>query len=174
MTGVSPGLRRCNEVLIGGGFTVDEQDVDSLGRVLVAETLYALVLVAETSSEALIRCAEDAQTTLTHLAARHPSPRSWDLYVVLLVTDPGDPQFEVIREGLEADTRYARKLVLAGGHEVAELRLQPLLPLRSIPHIELADPLRAVREYLLTTEVEPELIDAAMTSFARSGEVAIP
>ncbi len=169
-----PVLKHCHDILVDGAFAVEEQDIDSLGSVLVAETLYALVLVTEASSETLIRRSEDAQSALTHLAARHPSPRSWDLYVVLVVTDPADPNFEMIREELEADTRYARKLVVTDGYDATELRLRPLLPLHPIPHIELADPLGAVRDYLLGAEVDPEIVDAAMVSFIRDGEVTIP
>lgn len=169
-----PALQHAHDVLVEGAFVVEEQDIDSLGTVLIAETLYALVLVTDASSDMLVGRAEDAQSTLTHLAARHPSPRSWDLYVVLVVTDPGDPDFEMIREELEADTRYARKLVVAGGQEDAELRLRPLLPLHPIPHIELADPLGAVRGFLLDAEIDPEIVDAATTSFMRNGEVMIP
>jgi hypothetical protein len=166
-------LRSCNEILLAGGFAVEERKLNALGSVLVAETLYALVLVCEASSNTLTERAEDAQSALTHLAARHPSPRSWDLYVVLVVDDPSEPGLELIREEIEADTRYARKLVVTGGRDSAELRLRPLLPLRPVPHIELSDPLAAVRDYLLAADVDVHDVDAAIASFGRDGEVTL-
>jgi hypothetical protein len=166
-------LEGCNEILLAGGFAVEERELNALGCVLVAETLYALVLVCEASSNTLVERAEDAQSALTHLAARHPSPRSWDLYVVLAVDDPSDPSFELIREEVEGNTRYARKLVVSGGRDSAELRLRPLLPLRPVPHIELSNPLAAVRDYLLAAEVDVHDVDAAISSFGRDGEVTL-
>ena len=51
---------------------------------------------------------------LTTVAAEHPSARRWDLYVVAIVPQGATPLHDTIRETVEHDTRYARKLVVAG------------------------------------------------------------
>jgi len=173
VTAVTDAFEHCRSALVEGGFVVEDQVVDGLGDVLIAETRYALVMVVSADSELIGRQAEQAQAHLTRLAARHPSPLAWDLYLVLaLASDHIRP--DGIVEGLLGDTRYARKLVVAGDLAATERGLRALMPLRSVPRIELTDPLGAVRDYLVGAEVDIALADAALTAFEASGEVEIP
>jgi hypothetical protein len=138
-------LTICRRVLTEGGFTVDRREVPLLGTVLIAETRDALAMIVVSAWQQIVEHVEEAQAQLTRLAAIHPSPRSWDLYIVIVV-DRLQPRFDRVREQLEADTRYARKLVVAGVAPAIDRRLRALLPLRPVPHIELVEPMSAVRK----------------------------
>lgn len=167
-------LADTHDVLVGGGFAVERRELDRLGPVLIAETPYALVMaLGAEPDDTMHERVEDAQAVLTQLAAEHPSPRSWDLYLVLVVAD-NPRHYDQVREAFEADTRYARKLVVTGDRGTTEGMLRSLLPLHPIPYLELADPLRAVREHLLQSALEPSLVDAALASFESKGQVEIP
>ncbi len=170
MIRVADQLELCRAVLTDAGYDLDAREIDGLGLVVLAETLYALVMVAAVPEEDVERFVEDAQATLTHIAAIHPSPRSWDLYLVLVVDAA---RYDQIRETFETDTRYARKLVVTGGRRVTERLLRPLLPLRAVPEVELIDPLRAVRDELLEAGVDKDLADAAVSSFERISEIIV-
>jgi hypothetical protein len=165
-------LENCRAVLAAGGYTVDFFDEEALGPVLLAETLYALVMAVMVPDEDTDRFVEDAQATLTRHAAVHPSPRSWDLYLVLVV--PNGQRYDAVRDAFESDTRYARKLVVTGDRDATGRLLRLLLPLRPVPEIELTDPLGAVRAKLVEAGVETEFADAAVSSFAKTAEVRIP
>ncbi|HEU5106680.1 MAG TPA: hypothetical protein VFU11_12685 [Solirubrobacterales bacterium] len=159
-------------VLAGGGFEVEEREFDGLGSVVIAETPLALVMAIELPVEDWVPLLEDAQARLTTLAAAHPSPRSWDLYLVLI--HDGSEQGHRVRAAYEADTRYTRKLFVTGDRESIERSLRCLLPLHPLPEIKLVDSLAAVREKLLAAGVEPRVADAAIGSFADSSTVQIP
>jgi hypothetical protein len=164
-------LEHCRAVLTQAGYDVDAREMDGLGPVLLAETLYALVMVAAVPEDDVERFVEDAQASLTHIAAIQPSPRSWDLYLVLVVDAT---RYDDIREAFEADTRYARKLIVTGGRSQTERLLRPLLPFRAVPEVELTDPLRAVRDELLEAGVEEDLVAVAIGSFERTSEITVP
>lgn len=164
-------------VLEDGGYIVEALDIDDLGPSLLAETPHALVLCITCTWEALSNTVEEAQAELTNLSARHPSPRSWDLYVVARIEQDPDEGQEIQRERIEHDTRYARKFVLAGGRADAETvmrALRPLLPLQATPSAKRGDPLDAMRDSLLQHDVDPALVASALTSFRETGEISIP
>jgi hypothetical protein len=166
-------LELAGSVLADGGFTLESREIDGLGCVIIAETIYALAMIISAPLNGLEERVDDAQAALTRLAAIHPSPRSWDLYLVLVVDDDSQSH-ERIREIYESDTHYARKLVVGGDRKEVERSLSSLLPLREIPEIELADPLTAVRDQLLAAATDPDLVEAAISSFARTSEIEIP
>lgn len=165
-------LEHCRAVLTAGGYDVDFREEPELGPVLLAETLYALVMAVVAPEDGVERFVEDAQGTLTRYAAVHPSPRSWDLYLVLVIVDDG-AHYDAARDAFESDTRYARKLVVTGDQDTTERLLRPLLPLRPTPEIELSDPLCAVRAELLDASIDEAAVDAAVTSFAKTAEVRV-
>jgi hypothetical protein len=166
-------LEHCRAVLDAGGYDIGFRDERPLGEVLLAETDYALVMAIVVPDDDPQRFVEDAQATLTHHAAKHPSPRRWDLYLVLVV--PGDDQrYDEVRDAFESDTRYARKLVVTGDRDVTERVLRLLLPLRPVPEIELSDPLGTVRTKLIDAGLDAALADVAVSSFAQTAEVQIP
>jgi hypothetical protein len=174
MIRAADALEPFREVLIAGEYTVEIRPVENLGPVLLAETEHALVLCLACSWEDAVSRAEEAQAVLTRLATEHPSPRTWDLYVVVAVEDTRDaPE----RKELEFDTRYARKLVAVGvgdSPQRAERALRPLLPLRGAAALLPIDPLEALRTELLDQDVDTTLVDAAITSFSTAGKVVIP
>jgi hypothetical protein len=164
-------------VLMEGDYAVDARNIEDLGACLLAETPHALVLCVVGQWEMLSNTVEDAQAELTNISAEHPSPRSWDLYVVVRVEQGAEQAHELERERIEHDTRYARKFVLAGPQaDVTAVRraLCPLLPLRSTPNLGQVEPLDALRDSLLEQQVEPGLVDAALASFRRTGEIEVP
>lgn len=163
-------LENCRAVLAAADYDLETRQIDGLGSVLLAETLYALIMVTAVSEEDIERLVNDAQATLTHIAAIHPSPRSWDLYLVLVVDSA---RYDDIRRAFEADTRYARKLVVTGGRSQTERLLRPLLPLRAVPEVELTDPLLAVRNQLLDAGLSEDLVNAAVGSFERTAEITV-
>lgn len=166
-------LEDCSRILAAGGYDVAVRQIDR-APVLLAETLYALVMVIMVPDEDVTRVVEDAQARLTQLAATHPSPRRWDLYLVLVV-DSDARRYDAVREQFESDTRYARKLVVTTDHDGRlEQLLRPLLPLRPLADIALAEPLGAVRRQLLAEGVDSGLADAAVRSFRDTGEVIVP
>jgi hypothetical protein len=163
-------------VLRRGDFDVDAVQLDDLGSCLLAETPHALVLCVASEWETLTATVEEAQAALTNLAARHPSPRSWDLYVALCIERAADEAQEVLRERIEHDTRYARKFVLAGhaADDIAIGRaLRPLLPLRETANVRLADPLDAVHTELVNADVDVDVVERAIASFRATGEIEI-
>jgi hypothetical protein len=161
-------------VLSDGGYNVQEVELKATGRALAAETPYALVLCVAAEWDDLENIAEQAQAELTNMAAKHPSPRSWDLYVVVVMKQE-DARFDAVREALENDIRYARKIVMADGKlEDVERQLSPLLPLKPIAELPLVDALEAVRSELLELNVDTELVASALDSFARHSEVRVP
>ncbi|MDA0183173.1 hypothetical protein OJ997_22880 [Solirubrobacter phytolaccae] len=171
-------LASIGRVLETGGFAVETRALQRLGATLLAETPHALVLVTEAEWDTVVQTVEDAQATLTEIAGREPSPRSWDLYVIVAIRTAADAANDLIREQLEHDTRYARKLILAGPaieeDEAVTRALLPLLPLRATESISLENPLDAVRQALLADGQDEALVKAAMRSFEATGEVKIP
>jgi hypothetical protein len=164
-------------VLRTGGFRVDGLEPERLGPSLVAETPHALVLCTRCTWETLEATVDEAQAELTHLSARHPSARSWDLYLVVSIAQSADEAHEIQRERVEHDTRYARKFVVAGpttDDEALQRALRPLLPLRPTDSVHLDDPLAAMRDQLLAGGQDAEVIERALASFRSDGEVEVP
>ncbi len=162
--------------LLAGGYTVQEIEREATGNALVAETPYALVLCFEAEWEQLEDRVEQVQAELTNMAAEHPSPRSWDLYVVVVLQQV-DRRFDAVREAIENDIRYARKIVVPltdGTRAEAERALRPLLPLKPITELPLIDPLQAVRRELLELKVDAQLVEAAVRGFEHNSEVRVP
>jgi len=177
-----PIARRAGElapfvrVLQEGRYDVEVIDLEGLGSCVLAETSDALVLCVLGEWETLERTVSEAQAELTHVAAREPSPRSWDLYVVVGIPQFVDESHEVRRERIEHDTRYARKFVVAGpwGDGGALRRaLRPLLPLRSTASVHLDDPLATMRAALLARDQDQAVVDRALSSYRASGEVEV-
>jgi hypothetical protein len=166
-------LEHCRAVLDAGGYDIDFRDEGALGEVLLAETDHALVMAIVVPDGDPHCFVEDAQATLTHHAAVHPSPRRWDLYLVLVVAGE-DRRYDEVRDAFESDTRYARKLVVTGDRGATERALRLLLPLRPVPEIELTDPLGTVRTKLIDAGLDAALADVAVSSFAQTAEVQIP
>jgi hypothetical protein len=81
-------------------------------------------------------------------------------------------RYEQFRERYAGDTRYARKFIVGGDRDAIERSLRSLLPLSPLPEIELADPLGAVRDQLLKTDLDP-VIEEAIASFTRTSEVRV-
>jgi len=166
-------LEDCRAILAASGYDVAAREIEGLPSVLLAETLYAFVMVLPVPEEDIERLVEDAQAHLTRLAATHPSPRSWDLYLVLVVQ--GDShRYDAVRETFESDTRYTRKLVVTGNRRRLEQLLRPLLPLHPLREIALASPLAAVHHHLLAEGVDDDLANVALQSFESTAEVHIP
>lgn len=165
------------QVLADGGYDVDGIEIPELGSCLLAETPHALVLCVISDWDRLLGAVEDAQAELTNFAARHPSPRSWDLYVVVWIEQGPDDSHEFHRERVEHDTRYARKFVLAGrdaGADAIGRALRPLLPLRSTPRVSGEDQLDVLRVALLEQQVDSDLVSEALASFRDTGDIEVP
>lgn len=168
---VADPLERCRIALRNASFAVEEREVADLGVVLIAETAYALVISVACEWDDVLLRSDKAQVELTRIAAIHPSARSWDLYVVL-VMGPSRSGSEQIRERLESDTSYARKLVITGP-SATERRLLALKPLMNLPSLEPVEPLRELQRRLIAARIAPWVIDQAITSFADDGHVDI-
>lgn len=174
MIRVVDALEPFRAVLADAGYDVEVRSVADLGEVLLAETRHALVMCAICEWDYVRGRVDEAQAALTQLAAEHPSPRAWDLYVVAIIDDQRDMPD---RELLEADTRYARKLVAVGvgdSTKRATHALRPLLPLEGAAPLEPIDPLSAIRAELLDLDVDASLADAALESFKTTRTVRIP
>ena len=133
---------------------------------------------AQNNRHARIREAGHVQAALTQLAAEAPSPRSWDLYLLVhvrgQVTDPAD---ELLLDEIAADTRYVRKFVRIqvdreDDHGV-DRALRPLLPFRPTPQFDLGEPLEALRTELYALNAPESLVDMAITSFQSNSTVKI-
>lgn len=163
-------------VLEDAGYTVEELEADAVGKVVLAETPYALVACVAADWEGVVERTDAAQAWLTTLAAAHPSARRWDLYVVVAVSSPETPLHDALREAIESDTRYARKLVVAGVRDAAETArgVRALLPLQPPAEIARIDAVEAIRAGLAEQGIADDLVDAAVEEFSRSSEVRIP
>ena len=164
------------DALRGAGYDVAERDLADQPAVL-AETPYALVGCVElTGWDGLAERLFDVQAALTHVADEAPSVRSWDLYLVALVTDAAStPAHRAVAERIEADTRYARKFVhIALLTDALDRALRPLLPLRPPVAVALSEPLDDLLDELLELHVEQQVAKAAIASFARTSTVEIP
>ena len=174
--GIDP-LDAFAQILRHGGFEVEGIDLPTLGESLLAETPHALVLCTQSAWDSLPAIGDEAQAQLTQLAAGAPSARSWDLYVVIAIGQSATEADEVARERIEHDTRYARKLVVAGpaitDPEALRRALRPLLPLQPAASVHLADPLAAVREALMSAGLDGAMVELAFASFQSKGEVDV-
>ena len=172
----SDDLALLRAVLEDGGYMVDAVELEGVGHALMAETPYALVSGVAATWEDLEERVAAAQASLTTVAAEHSSARRWDLYVVAVVPRGGMPLHDTIRETVENDTRYARKLVLAGAGDKlsAERALRALLPLQPPADIPRIEALEAIRAGLAEEGVDAALAEAALKAFASRSEVEIP
>ncbi|MHB1537003.1 MAG: hypothetical protein ACYCUM_08845 [Solirubrobacteraceae bacterium] len=144
--------------------------------VLLGESPYALVACFELDGwEQLEETIFDVQTEMTRIAAGDSAGRMWDIYVVAFVHAPAANAAQTaLREAVEADTRYARKLVRAAvPREALDRALRPLLPLREPMGLELADPLDELRGELHALPVANEIADVALAAFASTDSVEI-
>jgi hypothetical protein len=165
-------LRNARVILEEGGYLVGKRTYGETSF-LLAETLYSLVMVVSVPTDEIDRFVDQMQAHLTQQAALHPSARRWDLYLVLVVGgDSG--HVDAVRERFEADTRYARKLVVTQRDGRLRDYLRPLLPLEPSPDISLSAPLREMRRELLAERVDADIVEAAIRSFEVHGEVRIP
>jgi hypothetical protein len=156
-------FRAVRDRLDASGFEVAPEKHDVLGTIVIAETLYALVIVIESSWEELRDRYAEAQAHLTHRAAERPSARIWDLYVIV-VADTVEPGYEQAREVAEGDTQYARKLIVAG-HDEVRRRLRALLPLGELEQIVRTDPLAELERRLVAAGLSRSVVEAALRSF---------
>jgi hypothetical protein len=155
--------------------------------VLLAESPYALVAILEVVDCVRLReRVADVQAALTKLSASDPSPRSWDLYLMVHVLEPiTDPADHLLLEEIEADTRYVRKFVRVGIRKVPSTEdsgghsndidraLRPLLPLRPSPQFDLRKPLEDLRLELYELDAPSDLVDTAIDSFRVNTKVTV-
>jgi hypothetical protein len=172
----SGALALLREVLEDGGYVVDAVEFEGVGDALLAETPYALVSAVAAGWEDLEERVAAAQASLTTVGAEHPSARRWDLYLIAVVPRGTTPLHDTIRETVENDTRYARKLVVAGADDKvnAERAVRALLPLQPPADIPRIDALEAIRAGLAEEGVDAALAEAALNAFASRSEVQIP
>jgi hypothetical protein len=172
----SGALALLREVLEDGGYVVEVVEFEGVGDALLAETPYALICAVSTGWEDLEERVAAAQASLTMVGAEHPSARRWDLYVIAVVPRGATPLHDTIRETIESDTRYARKLVVAGADEKvsAERAVRALLPLQPPADIPPINALEAIRAGLAEEGVDAALAEAALKTFASRSEVQIP
>ncbi len=168
-------LSDLEEQLSAAGYDVRRRDLAKT-EVLLGESPYALVACFEADGwEKLEETVFDVQTEMTRIAAGDSAGRVWDIYVVAFVHAPAaDADQTALREAIEADTRYARKLVRAAvPREALDRALRPLLPLRDPVGLEVADPLDELREELHALPVADEVADAALVAFASTDSVEV-
>lgn len=172
----SGSLATLSAVLEDGGYTVDAVEFEGVGNSLLAETPYALVSGITADWEDLDARVAEAQASLTTIAAEDPSARRWDLYVVAVVPGMSVPSHDAIREAIESDTRYARKLVVVGGRDKVrtERAVRALLPLQPPADISRIDAIDAIRAGLVEQGVNAPLAEAALKAFVSRSEVQIP
>jgi hypothetical protein len=169
-------LADISALLEAAGYHVEGRHLADYPAVL-AESPYALVACVELDGWTdLEDKVFDVQGALTRIAQQAPSPRSWDLYVVALLESlPPNSEHRALVEGVEADTRYARKFVRAGLHQDGlERALRPLLPLRPPADLAIRDPLEELRAELRTLAIDDALATVAVASFAKTDTVEIP
>jgi hypothetical protein len=173
------GLTDLGAALVAAGYTVEVRDL-AKERLLLAETPYALLACMEVETcDELPRRVADVQAALTQLAAAAPSPRRWDLYVLVHVRTPvTDPADQAVIETIEADTKYARKfvrvLISVDDPDSLDRALRPFLPLRPAAAFDLFEPLVALRRELLELDLPAYVADAALAAFDRDEEVVVP
>lgn len=163
-------------ILSEGGYAIRDQEIGGAPAVL-AENPYALVAVVEfVDWDQLERRVFDCQAELTELAADSRSARDWDMYLfVHVLASLDDSEHLALVEAIEADTRYARKLVRAGLSEAAlDRALRPFLPLRPAAEFDLADPLEQLRQELSRLAVEETVAATAIAAFKADAEVRLP
>ena len=173
-------LQNFADVFRSSGYAVDFGHFEAAEPVLLAESPYALVCCFEASEWGdLLQRVSDVQAELTQLAARAPSPRRWDLYVVvhMLTRAPGPAQ-EALAEAIEADTRYTRKFIRMtiprDDLKPLETALRPLLPLRPAAVFDLIEPVEALRRELYDLDVPHGVADVALAAFVQDDEVEVP
>lgn len=164
------------ELLRKSGYEIAVRKLADREAVL-GETAYALVACVEFDTwESLDEHVFDVQGALTRMAQEAPSARSWDLYVVALMRTPtSDAADRALAEMIEADTRYARKFVrVAIPSSELDRALRPLLPLRPPADLDIGDPLRELRDELLSLDVEDDVADRALEAFREHESVEVP
>lgn len=173
-------LEDLQAILSEAGYVCRIGSLGRFSRVLLAENPYALMAGIETESwSGLHELVSDIQAELTHLAigAEHMSVR-WDLYVLLHVRSPGLTSIEGgLLEQVEADTKYARKLVrvnMTRDKETLDRALRPLLPLRPAAALEGSDPVELLRAELLDQDIDEDVVHHALARFVQTGEVTVP
>lgn len=161
--------------LSAAGYVVQRRKLANTD-LLLGESPYALVACFELDGwEQLEETTFEVQTEMTRIAAGDSAGRMWDIYVVAFVRAPAaNADQAALREAIEGDTRYARKLVRAAVPRGAlERALRPLLPLHEPMGLELADPLYELRGELHALPVANEIADVALAAFASTDSVEI-
>lgn len=178
MSSPDPSQARLSDVadaLSTAGYEIIPYDLAGLEAV-IGETRYALVACFELDGwEGLDETVFDVQAALTRVAEEAPSARAWDLYlVVLVIAEVAESASRAVADAIEADTRYARKFVRYGvTHATLDRALRPLLPLREPASLELTDPLAELRAELRALDVDDDVADLAVESFADTNVVEV-
>lgn len=141
--------------------------------VLVAESPYAVTAIA--AADQWRELAEQADQLGTEFAnwalSQEPRAKQWDLYLILLATQPVTSDQELARiELLADDTRYIRRLIRHGVSAdrilaEAETALAALLPLSLPDRISQRDPLAALTEALKSQGVQSDLASQTVEQF---------
>jgi hypothetical protein len=163
------------ELLRAAGYEVATRELAGREAVL-GETPYALVACVEFDDWSdLDERVFDVQAALTQVAAEVPSPRAWDLYLVVLVLRRAQEAAQRAQaEAIEADTRYARKFVrIAIAKDELDRALRPLLPLREPVGLEIRDPLNELRGELRALGIADDIADAAINTFQQTDTVEV-
>jgi hypothetical protein len=167
------------EVLRNSGYTIEYGELAGV-KVLLGETPYALVACMEAESwDDLARRVSDVQAALTQLASQAPSPRRWDLYLVVhVLVRAASAAEEATADELEADTHYVRKFVRTAvdleRDGSLDRALRPLLPLRTTPEFDVTEPLDVLRQELHDLRLPDDVADAAIDAFRRGKEITVP
>lgn len=147
--------------------------------VLLAENPYSLVAILEANSlDEIENDVFDAQAELSRLVAESSrTDKRWDLYVLVHLRTLDSTKIDTrVLEGLEADTRYARKFIrcnLENDREELDRALRPFLPLRPATAFEPQDALQLLRAALIEHGAEPHIVDSALESYRTEGEINI-
>jgi hypothetical protein len=172
---MSAGRKDVGVILETAGYDLQERLLAD-HEATIAATAYALVACIELDGpEELTKQVSDVQAEFTQLAREAPSARSWDLYLVFLLSRGAEEEDQRSSiEAIESDTTYARKFVyaeLAG--EDLDQALRPLLPLRPAADLEIDDPITELRKELLAIGVAKQTVDEAIISFENKNEVTL-
>lgn len=167
-------------VLAQEGFETQYLSVSDLSQqVLIAENHYVTVAILAGSTRAELAPDVDACSILipNWVAEHGDRAKLWDVYLIALMAgDPDDAADFAWAELLENDTRRIRKLVRWGVVPEADALSRALamfLPLTSGPAHTLPDPLDALVDSLRSRGVPPDVVDRAMGSFRRTGEITV-
>lgn len=175
-----PLTLRAEEILQAAAFRTARMTLpQSEAGVVVAENPYVVAAVAGADHWHDVAPYGDALGTefANWALSRQPQAKQWDLYLVLLLTQPVTSDSELAQiEQFTGDTRYVRRLIrhgVASDRASADTRtaLAALLPLRLPERISERDPFSALVEALRGQGVPSDLATQKVEQFvARRGE----